>query len=472
MKHQIKFFALIIVMAVACPSLSQAKETNKEIYLAPGEQEVLPFEKISRIAVGNKNIFGIKFTENRKSLLVIGKNQGISNLVLWDKNEDKTNISVRIIQPELKSLYLEVQKSISDIEGVRASILGEKIVIEGFVYKANDKKKIQSLSQTGVPILDLVKIDTEMLSITASMLEKNLASKGFTKIKVVPAGEKISLQGQVDSKRDLDKVLEISKSYFSDIINNIDPPVEMIKMVLVDLKIAEIRNNASKTLGIKWQESVTLNSQLTFGSGVPAVGTFNLGDGYNTTLNMLISKGLVKILANPKIVCANGRKGTFQAGGEIPIRLIGERNSEVFFKNYGIILEFTAAIDESKRVGIEVNAEISDINMAAAVEGIPGFLKNSFNTAVNMNLGDSMILAGLLTNKASKNVDKLPLLGHIPVIGELFKSRSFNNDESQFAAILTPVAITASSDENMNSLENLKRKMSDTDRKLKAKVLD
>ena len=448
-------------------------EGLKEIYLAPGEQEVISYSKLSSIAIGNRNIIDIKFPKNKQSLLMIAKAQGISSLILWENDSKKASYLIRVISPALKGLLLETQKSLAEVEGVSINILGEKLVIEGSVYKAQDKRKITSLANTSNGlIVDLVKINSELLPLTASLIEKGLKTNGFTDVIVSPVGEKISLKGEVPEKEDIERALEIAKAIYPDIIHSLSVSVNLEKMIIIDLKIAEIRRNISKAYGLKWQEFIDFKTNFGKSSGAAAAAAFSLGEGFGAKLNMLEAKGLVRVLSNPKLLCKNGKKGSFLAGGEIPIRLIGEKNSEVIFKDYGVILEIEPKIDKSNNVSLDIVSEVSELNPSTSVEGIPGLIKNKFSTSVNMRAGETIILAGLLENRASKNIDKIPLLGMIPILGELFKSRSFQKNESQFGVFITPILIDSGSDENRSNLESIKKGLNESEEKVKANIFD
>ena len=472
MKLFLKYLTVALLLSLTFCRISFGVEEGEAIYLAPGEQKIIPITKLARIAVGNGKIIEVKFPKNKNFILLVAKSIGVSSLILWVEDKKTDLYTVRVIEPSLKNMFSEIERSLGGIEGISVNLLGQKIIIEGSLYKAQDKRKVENLAKGNDMILDMTKINKEMLPFTASLIKKDLAEKGFPGIEVQPSGEKIFLRGEVRSKEESEAVLDIARSIFPEISHSLKISLELEKMVLVDLKMAEIKKTASKSLGIKWQDSVQFSTNFSKSTGSGAVGTFSLGDGFNTTLNVMEAKGLVKILANPKLVLKNGKKGSFQAGGEIPIRLVGERTTNVIFKNYGVILQITPKIDREDNVSMEINVEISDINVSASVDGIPGISKNSIETEINIRAGETIILAGLIENRASKNVDKIPLLGQIPILGELFKSRSFNNNESSFAVLLTPVIINPSTKENIDSIQNTENSLRDAETKLKPKVSD
>ena len=132
----------------------------------------------------------------------------------------------------------------------------------------------------------------------------------------------------------------------------------------------------------------------------------------------MIEKGDAKVLSNPKLLCQSGFPASFDAGGEIPIRLVSERSANVFFKSYGLHLDINAKSDAGKRTSIEILSRISDLDMATAIDGIPGIIEHKVNTAVNLNFGQTVALAGLIEIKNSKGTSNVAFFGHSQALGE------------------------------------------------------
>ncbi len=475
-KKEMKILNFIFIIFLFCTFIFsgniQSLESNAKIYLAPGEQKVIPYKNLSSMAIGNETALKVKFSKKRKNLILIGIKTGLSSLILWENEGEKSTYLIRVVSAPLKSLYLEIKRSVSGIEGVTVGIIGQTVTIEGVVYKTSDKRIVENLAKTNENVRDLTGVHLEMLPLTASLIRQELKKIGHKNIDVSTAGEKIFLSGEVNNENDLKRVISLSNAIFPNITHSLKIAVTMEKMILIDLKIAEIRKNLERSIGIDWQKALDFKSNFSLSSEGGSIYSFNLGEGFNSVINMLEAKGIVRILSNPKLVCRNGKRASFQAGGEIPIRLIGERNSEVIFKNYGLILEFDPKIDDSDNVSLDLKTEISDIDGSAEIEGIPGFLKNSFNTSINVEAGRTLVLAGLIENKASKSVTKLPLLGHIPILGELFKSRSFRNNQSEFAVFITPTLIDSKSKTNEKIIDKTAKTLKRTDHDLKYGITD
>ena len=215
------------------------------------------------------------------------------------------------------------------------------------------------------------------------------------------------------------------------------------EMILIDVKMVEVSKRAVTDFGIRWQSSAT--GELTANVSTSSQGHAMLGlaDSVPITLHTLQAKGFARLQSNPKLTCRFDIKCTFKNGGEIPIRLVSERSASVTFKAYGIRLDMIARRADRERLLIEIDAEFSDLDQASGLDGIPGLVKNSVKTSAALQFNQSVILSGLIAQRQSKSVNKLPVLGSIPIVGELFKSRSLNNNDSEVLVFLTPLPIIA-----------------------------
>lgn len=203
-----------------------------------------------------------------------------------------------------------------------------------------------------------------------------------------------------------------------------------------DLKIMEINVGASRQLGIRWPDALSVKGSYSRDPGGASV--FSLGTDFEVNLNMLMADGRARILANPKLVCESGESATFLAGGEIPIVIITPEARTVEWKPYGIILKLSPRMDDGDRIRTQITAEISQIDHASGAAGVPGFLTRRATTFFTTPAGGTVMLSGLVRNEMAKDVAKVPLLGQIPILGELFKSRTFRENQSELAIFITP----------------------------------
>jgi len=139
----------------------------------------------------------------------------------------------------------------------------------------------------------------------------------------------------------------------------------------------------------------------------------------------------------------NGRAGGFLAGGEFPVVQTLQNSFSVEFKPFGVRLDFVPTITWSDGIDLRVFPEVSEIDFAVAVQGVPGLKVRRTVSRVEMNEGESLVISGLLDRRILKDLTKFPLLGDIPILGALFRSTRFRNQETELVFVITPRIVRA-----------------------------
>jgi pilus assembly protein CpaC len=171
--------------------------------------------------------------------------------------------------------------------------------------------------------------------------------------------------------------------------------------------------------------------------------------------------GYGRLLAQPKLVCASGEKAEFLAGGEVPIPLVTNNQFAVEYKPYGVILKLRPTADRNGNIQTEIEAEVSEVDTSVAVSlggatSIPGFRTRKVKTNVTVRHGETIVLSGVFSHDEQKAVSKLPGLGHIPIIGEIFKNRAFDSTKRELVIFVTPRIVTPDSDKIHTLIEDVK----------------
>ena len=156
-------------------------------------------------------------------------------------------------------------------------------------------------------------------------------------------------------------------------------------------------------------------------------------------VDLLVQSGDAAVLAEPRLSCRSGGSARFVAGGELPIPVIGANGSaSVQFKEYGVRFEVSPTVNDEGVISASLLAEISSINPEVTVRSVPGLRKQSAVTEVNLREGETLVIAGMVSNEISGSVDKIPGLGDLPILGKLFRSRRFQNRETELIVLITP----------------------------------
>jgi pilus assembly protein CpaC len=289
---------------------------------------------------------------------------------------------------------------------------------------------------------------------------------GEKDIRVIATNNSITLSGMVSSAENLSEVLALARAFAPD-----DKIVNLLKVagahqVMLEVKIAEMSRSVANNLGINFswvndtgefaltllgglidlEEGMDLfpGGDLTVGSQAAGAFRFNSGSNQWTgVLDVLQGNGLVKILAEPTLIAMSGQSADFLAGGEFPIPAIDdEGNVGVEFKTYGVTLAFTPTVLSEKRISIEVLPEVSEIDFTTAVtiagSVVPGLLARRASTRVELGDGQSFAIAGILKETAREQLSQYPILGDIPILGALFKSKAFQKQETELVIFVTP----------------------------------
>jgi len=260
--------------------------------------------------------------------------------------------------------------------------------------------------------------------------------------------------------------------------------IRMEKMVQIKVRMIEFRKSALGKLGIDWSDSVAGPSFATAGDLIgnnlfrPAAEGFNnlpntvspfstyfgIASNITSRINLLASSGDAVTLAEPVLSCASGGSASFLAGGEVPYPTVGSNGqTTVQFKEYGIKLNVSPSIDDAGNVRTTVETEISQLDPAVTVQGAPGLLTRKAQTQVNVRSGQTIVISGLLSSENSKDVDRIPGIGNLPIIGNFFKSQNSRNAVSELVIFLTPEVI----DPNSGAMsENDQRILFETDKRV------
>ncbi|ESZ54669.1 type II and III secretion system protein family protein [Mesorhizobium sp. C120A] len=317
-----------------------------------------------------------------------------------------------------------------------------------------------------------------------------------SKLIVTNVNDRIRISGVVKDGVDLARVLEIAQQYSSDPVLN-QVRVADAQQVMLEVRIIEASRSAGRDLGIGFNGAsasgglFTAAPRLHIGvnddshqlqTEVGGVATQNgtpfgemiakvlevSGWRIDVVINALEAKGLVRRLAQPNLVTMSGTTASFHAGGEVPItRAVsagGELATEISYRPYGVKLSFTPIVLDDGLINLVIEPEVSEIDRSVTVNGNPGFISRKANATVELRDGQSFAMAGLLQSVNAGDVQQMPWLGQVPVLGALFRSTSFQKRESDLVIVVTPRIVRPTSpDEKLHSPLDQTRPGNDVD---------
>jgi len=451
---------LALWVAAWLPQSALAQE-GTQLSLGVGTQKVVNVPGITRIAVGDPAIADVK-TIGNSQILVIGAGEGKTTLLVWKSSGQRVSYLVSVRKQDPSDVINEIKKLLGEIEGVSVRMVGDRIYLDGQAYTTQDAERIEEVVNLYPNVKSFVKVAPNAKKLVAQNLNNAFQKAGLKNVQANVVGATIFLEGSVESQQDMQKAELITKAIGEKVENLL--VVGIKRMILSEVQFVEIRRNSRDRYGVKYPTDITgnigalvgINKELfpsTFADGnmtVTGTGSSAFALGFQS------NDGYGRLLAQPKLVCASGEKAEFLAGGEVPIPLITNNQFAVEFKEYGIILKLRPTADRNGNIQTEIEAEASEVDPSVSVQGVPGFRSRKVSTNVTVRHGETIVLSGVFSHDEQKAVSKLPGLGHIPIIGELFKNRSFDTTKRELVIFVTPRIVNPDSDKIRNIIDDVK----------------
>jgi len=278
-------------------------------------------------------------------------------------------------------------------------------------------------------------------------------------IQVTASGNSITLSGAVKDPNTVARATQIAEGTGARVIDNLIAPPAV--QVLVKVRFAEINRTALKDWAARLRvlnpQDLSDNGDWSGFTEPSAANTIGfLLDSGNAEAEALIqaatAKGDLRTLAEPNLLTLPGKEAYFLAGGEFPYPTVqggGSNNSiSIVFKEFGIKLRFTPNIARNGAIRLAVKPEVSTLDFAngLVIAGfeIPSLRTRRAETEVELREGQHLTVAGLLDNESTRNLTKIPILGDIPILGELFRSRALRQRRTELVVIVTPELVMAS----------------------------
>ena len=298
-------------------------------------------------------------------------------------------------------------------------------------------------------------------------------------IDVEADGPHLLLTGTASTPRIVEDLGKMAGVYSKEVVNSVVVPLSHDRQVLLEVKFAEVDRTKLSQVGVNIFSTGagnTLGSTTTgqfgsfspvkitdtFGGGAPhfpfSVQDFTVNQVLNvflfrpdlhlgTVIEALQSNNVLQILAEPNLMAISGQKATFLAGGEFPFPVVqpsaGFSSISILFKPFGVKLEFTGFVQDDNTLRLHVAPEVSALDFTNAVTlpgggTVPAISTRRAETEIELKDGQSFGIAGLLDQRATAQLSKVPGIGNIPILGELFRSRSVNKTNNELLVFVTP----------------------------------
>jgi pilus assembly protein CpaC len=347
---------------------------------------------IQRISVANGELVEA-IAVNPKEVLINGKAPGETTLIVWQEN------GARLLYE------LSVRQSQTKIEAARAQLVRE------------------------IPDSDVT---------------------------ITFENETVFVRGTVKDVVMAERVIAIATSLSTKVVNlmrvNVPPPETQI---LLKVRFANVDRGADKDLGVNLasgafnQDTKISTGQFGGASDILNIALFRRDLNLTAAIKALESKRLLEILAEPNVIAINGKQASFVAGGEFPFPMIqggaGVGAVTVQFREFGVRINFLPTVTPRGTIRLQVSPEVSSLDFANGVtfQGftIPALATRRIQTELELESGQSFLIAGLLDNRTTESLNKIPGLGDIPLFGKLFQSKSVSRKNSELMVLITPEVV-------------------------------
>lgn len=280
---------------------------------------------------------------------------------------------------------------------------------------------------------------------------------------------RIRLSGVVGSDAAAEEAARLAGLYSKDIVNALVVDPRHLPQVQLQVRIAEVDRSKLTEFGINFfslgknsgaittQQFSAPSYQTQNGSNTAVISDylnlfyFNFAHGLGTTIRDLQTKGVLQILAEPNLTTIHGKTARFLAGGQFPYPIVQPGGAgtvptvTVQFQPYGVKLEFTPYVNSDGTIRLRVAPEVSalDYTNQVVIAGyvLPALSTRKAETEVELKDGQSFGISGILDNRTTDNLSKMPGIGDIPILGQLFRSKNLNRSTMELVVLVTPKII-------------------------------
>ena len=421
-----------LLVAASTVQAATSPPPDDVLTVLQGQSLLLEYDGVTRVAVGNGALVDVRVFQDRSEILLIALQPGVTDLRLWDGSDVPARFMLEVhgpgnggsIEPD------QLEELLADVPGIEIQQLGASTIVRGRARSAADHDFVQQ-----------------------------------------------------------------TVSRYPNVVSHLRAPTfDREPTIMLQARLLEVRTSALKELGVQWSQfaqgpvfgylkdfagndlyrltNAPDGSELPFRIG-GSQRFAGLSTSLGSTINLLVENGDARVLAEPTMTCVSGGSADFLAGGELPIPVRDEFGTpNVDFKEFGIILRFSPLVDHERFIRTDVEIEVSAVDPSVTVLDIPGFLTRKTNTLMNVQDGETMVIAGLVSREDAKNVSKLPGLGNIPIIGELFKSRQFRRQQTELVVLVTPTIVDPAGTDNQRYRDRFDELAAEADARLRYRLAD
>ncbi len=394
----------------------------QKLELTAGKSRVLDLPvAIKRASLANPDVADTVVLSPTQIYLT-GKTSGVTSLTLWNESGKMMGVYDVIVMPDLNRLKENLHKAMPDEKSILVMASHDSITLSGTASTASNLTRAISIAEAYAPkkvinSMQVGGVQQVMLEVRVAEMNRELVKRlGINATAMTPQGFGMTALNQLTSMLGGNSFAGVSGGLSSALTN---------------------------TLNLS-QQALSANGAFQFQTGNITWSGF---------VDALQQENLVKVLAKPTLVALNGQEAAFLAGGEFPIPVPQAFGLvTIQFKKFGVGLVFTPNIMDKKHISLSVAPEVSELDFQNALRTqgfiVPAITTRRATTTIELADGQSFAIGGLLRDNVKETINKYPGLGDIPILGALFRSTSFQKNETELLIIVTahlvkPLDLTA-----------------------------
>ncbi|MCP5086833.1 MAG: type II and III secretion system protein family protein [Rhodobacteraceae bacterium] len=370
-----------------------------------------------------------------------------------------------------RAIVMESDQPFAELSVANPGIADIATLSDTTIYVLGKAPGRTTLTLLGADGKLITNVDVHVSPDLAEFKERLRAILPREKIEVRTANDGIVLSGRISGKQKLDRALDLAQRYAPDRVTNL-MTVGGSQQVMLKVRFAEMNRSVAKELsasigvrgldgnggGILGSGQLGTNTNLTaIGNGTAltlmgerqgaiGLGFSSGGLAIGLMLEALETKGMIRTLAEPNLVAISGAESYFLAGGEYPIPVADGDGIKIEYKPFGVELKFRPTVVDGDLINLLIETGVSEIDSTVTVNvgtgTVFGFSRREAKTVVEMRDGQSISIAGLLTDDFTDLVSQVPWLGDIPILGALFRSADYNRQQTELVVIVTAHLVT------------------------------
>lgn len=277
-------------------------------------------------------------------------------------------------------------------------------------------------------------IDPSIENKVIDSLNTDIRIMGDHNLNIIRSGGRFFLKGVNASEGNKEKVWAYLSGALPNIIDSTTSFFGESSLVQINIEFFEVGKEHKKTIGFEYPNLGMEGVGFGVDFGDFTKPTFQIAP-FSVFFRALKGRHYVKEIAKPVIITRSGEKASFLAGGEVPISMVTSSglttNVSTIFKSVGILFDVTPRVNDDGTIWTKLNIEYSQVNEKLSSRTAPGFNSRKINTNIILKEGSAALISGLIQNSDLKQMEEIPILGSIPILGELFKSKSYANNSTE-----------------------------------------